>query len=429
MKKVVTSVWLLIAVMLTSEIQAQNIAINEDGATPDASSILDMKSTNKGVLTPRMTTTQQNAIASPAKGLLIYNTNYNLFMVNTGTPSSPTWTPVGGAVNGISGDQTFATGTSGSDFNISTAGTVNTFNIPDAGTTARGLVTTGSQTLGGKKTFADTLTASSAVVLSTLSSGTSNDSLLTIDATGAIKKRSATDFLTYAPPSLSFSQDNFEDFVFDAYAGSGSNDNQFSFTKATQNSGINDVDGSVDVTANDYAGMDTMSTGTNSAGRAGLGAFNFINRLKLGGKQVIYEARVKITGLGDATNNFNAYFGLMDLVMASGSITAGDPSNGVYYKYNYALNSGKWTAICTKTGTSSSLNTGITIVANTWYKIKAVVNAAGTQVDFYIDGTLIGSVSANIPTAAMKFVFKIEKTAGTTAKAIYVDYLGWKMIR
>jgi hypothetical protein len=50
--------------------------------------------------------------------------------------------------------QTMVPGTSGVDFNISSVGSVHTFNIPDASTTARGLVTTGSQTLLGSKTFA-----------------------------------------------------------------------------------------------------------------------------------------------------------------------------------------------------------------------------------------------------------------------------------
>ncbi len=50
--------------------------------------------------------------------------------------------------------QTLVTGTSGVDFNISSIGSVHTFNIPDASTTARGLITTGSQTLLGSKTFA-----------------------------------------------------------------------------------------------------------------------------------------------------------------------------------------------------------------------------------------------------------------------------------
>src|ERR1041385_3582077 len=43
--------------------------------TPDASSLLEIKSTAKGLLIPRMTLTQRNAIATPATGLMIYQTN------------------------------------------------------------------------------------------------------------------------------------------------------------------------------------------------------------------------------------------------------------------------------------------------------------------------------------------------------------------
>ncbi len=58
------------------------------------------------------------------------------------------------SLNGLTGStQTFATGTSGSDFNISSSGTIHTFNIPNAGAAARGLVSTGTQTLSGNKTF------------------------------------------------------------------------------------------------------------------------------------------------------------------------------------------------------------------------------------------------------------------------------------
>lgn len=43
--------------------------------TPDASSVLDITATDKGMLVPRLTQAQKNTIASPANGLLIYQTN------------------------------------------------------------------------------------------------------------------------------------------------------------------------------------------------------------------------------------------------------------------------------------------------------------------------------------------------------------------
>jgi hypothetical protein len=46
---------------------------------PDATSILDLTSSSQGLLIPRMTTAQRDAIASPANGLLIYNTSTSIF--------------------------------------------------------------------------------------------------------------------------------------------------------------------------------------------------------------------------------------------------------------------------------------------------------------------------------------------------------------
>lgn len=51
------------------------VGINSDNSAPDSSAILDAKSTSKGFLPPRMTTTQRNAITNPAEGLQIYNTD------------------------------------------------------------------------------------------------------------------------------------------------------------------------------------------------------------------------------------------------------------------------------------------------------------------------------------------------------------------
>src|SRR5581483_4517128 len=58
---------------------SQSVAINTDGSTADASAMLEVKSTTKGMLVPRVTTAQGTAIASPATGLLVYDTNTNTF--------------------------------------------------------------------------------------------------------------------------------------------------------------------------------------------------------------------------------------------------------------------------------------------------------------------------------------------------------------
>lgn len=74
--------------------------------------------------------------------------------------SGDNWVASGGGGGGITSlnaqsgaAQTFAAGSSGNDFAISSALNVHTFNIPSASSTARGLVTTGAQSFAGNKTF------------------------------------------------------------------------------------------------------------------------------------------------------------------------------------------------------------------------------------------------------------------------------------
>ena len=69
---------LFLIIIIPFGIQAQ-IAINSDGAAPDASAMLEITSTDKGILIPRMTTLDRTTIASPATGLLVYDTDENSF--------------------------------------------------------------------------------------------------------------------------------------------------------------------------------------------------------------------------------------------------------------------------------------------------------------------------------------------------------------
>ncbi|MEJ8820357.1 hypothetical protein [Lacibacter sp. H407] len=72
-------------------VNAQSAAINTDGSNADASAILDVKSTNKGFLLPRMTTAQRTAIVLPAKGLKVFDTDTNSFWFYNGTA----WVEIG----------------------------------------------------------------------------------------------------------------------------------------------------------------------------------------------------------------------------------------------------------------------------------------------------------------------------------------------
>ena len=83
MKKIFT-----LLLILTGFGAFSQMAINLDGSLPSASAMLDIKSTDKGLLIPRMSSAQRIAIASPAEGLMVFD-------ITTGTfwfYKSATWT-------------------------------------------------------------------------------------------------------------------------------------------------------------------------------------------------------------------------------------------------------------------------------------------------------------------------------------------------
>ena len=65
----------LLAVSISQTAISQSLSVNITGAVANASSILDISSNTKGLLVPRMTKIEKNAIASPANGLLIYQSS------------------------------------------------------------------------------------------------------------------------------------------------------------------------------------------------------------------------------------------------------------------------------------------------------------------------------------------------------------------
>lgn len=76
---------ILLSIIAISVIaNAQNVAINGTGALPAASSMLDISSTTRGLLIPRMTSVQRTAIAAPATGLKVYDTTTNTFWYYNG---------------------------------------------------------------------------------------------------------------------------------------------------------------------------------------------------------------------------------------------------------------------------------------------------------------------------------------------------------
>jgi trimeric autotransporter adhesin len=85
MKKNKSFILLAIFFVLGENVFAQSLAINTDGSTASASALLDVKSTAKGILIPRMTSVQRTAIGTPANGLMVYDTDSLSFAYYNGS--------------------------------------------------------------------------------------------------------------------------------------------------------------------------------------------------------------------------------------------------------------------------------------------------------------------------------------------------------
>ena len=98
---------LLLVILSLSKGFSQNVGINATGAAPHTSAMLDISSTNRGMLIPRMTSAQRTAIATPATGLMVYDTDNNGFWFYSGAG----WVQLaaGGATNywSLSGSDIF----------------------------------------------------------------------------------------------------------------------------------------------------------------------------------------------------------------------------------------------------------------------------------------------------------------------------------
>lgn len=102
---------LFIAFWVYVEAISQSVGINSTGSLPHPSAMLDVQSTNRGLLLPRLTTAQRQAISSPAEGLMVYDTDLSQLYYYTNSWQAMTggngWALSGNA--GISGSQFIGT--------------------------------------------------------------------------------------------------------------------------------------------------------------------------------------------------------------------------------------------------------------------------------------------------------------------------------
>ncbi len=76
---------LIIVLLILATISYGQVAVNEDGSNANSSAMFDVKSSDKGVLIPRLSNAQRDAISNPATGLLVFVTTDSSFYFFSGS--------------------------------------------------------------------------------------------------------------------------------------------------------------------------------------------------------------------------------------------------------------------------------------------------------------------------------------------------------
>src|SRR6185437_6008021 len=158
---------LSLALLMTGHITLQaQVSVNTDASQPDASSMLDVKSTSKGLLVPRMTTVQRTGIVSPAEGLWVYDTNTQSFwFFKTGSG----WQQVSGGAAVLTLPYSASASSASPLLSLSNTGTGGGLQ----GTSSGGLGIYGSTNASsGAGLLADNLNGGEAITGRTISNGT-----------------------------------------------------------------------------------------------------------------------------------------------------------------------------------------------------------------------------------------------------------------
>jgi len=169
-------------------------------------------------------------------------------------------------------------------------------------------------------------------------------------------------------------------------------------------------------------------------------ATNYINycsssgaaQLWFGGGAWNYEALININTLSTVLERYRMIFGF-------GSVTSNSSeANGVFITYdeggtaNGTTASANWQCVTADNSVRTLTTSSTAVTAAAWNKLRIEINAAGTSVTFYVNGTAIATHTTNIPLASnSRYVIMktgLAKTIGTTTRGFYCDYIGYENI-
>ena len=193
----------------------------------------------------------------------------------------------------------------------------------------------------------------------------------------------------------------------------------YSFAWQTIGSGGSIAQKAAEAGAQGILSVDTGASSTTARG---------VNRggesMLFGNGRIVLEWRVRINTLSTSGEKFVVRVGIHD------GTSSTVPRDGAWFECDESVNSGQWQIKTANNQTApptncTTANTAVAPVAATWQKLRIEINAGGTSIEFFINGTTAGTITTDIPTGTGRgtaAAILIVKSVGTTGRSVDADY-------
>lgn len=397
------------------------VAVNTDGAEAHPSAMLDVKSTTRGALFPRLNGAQRAAIAAPAEGLLVFDTDSKSFWFFDGTAWVELIDIAGPPVPAVISPPLIVT----------TAHDYNPAGFADAGalrlSADNGLeMITGfsAQTNGAEKTLVNVGAHTFYLAPEHTGSAAANriayfeEVMIPPGASCRILYDGvAQRWRPVATPCPGYS--NLPRSVhYDKSAGKD-------LTAAADDIHLESF-GSLsppevaDPSPTSPFGSWDFGTGTTASG--GVGLFypkQTEDMAYTGSAHIVTKMHFKApAALSDNTNSYYVFLRIADLPSSG----FWNQNNSLGIRYRHITNGGKWECYArSAAGVDTTVDSGVLFEVNKEYELLVTLNKNNSEATFFINNAVVGRITTNLPAPISVGVSNhLEKTAGTSARSLLV---------
>lgn len=246
-----------------------------------------------------------------------------------------------------------------------------------------------------------------------------DDEILVYDTTlNAFRKMKAVDIV---PTSVQLRYVTYDEDEFLATLNSG----KLGWTATTNGTGSSIATSAFGQDGTQRAlGVFQLTTGTTATGRAALN--RGANTFHFGYCYFEQVWRLALSELSDSTNRYRVDVGFIDNIAANGQ-----QADGVYFRYSDNENGGRWECVCRESNVETVADSGVAATDNNFAIFRIEVAENASEVRFFINDVLVGTITSNIPVTPARATgigAKIEKILGTTARLLYLDYFSQKSV-